>query len=193
MMDPFLINVRHALGLTPDPSNTAQHLNNKTLVKPRTNQGSNITINVYPLGTHQKQQKPILKMDPSFRLSDTETRMKLVCSWFNPNLIVQVLCSITRIRCYPKHMSYIFPVSICTAWTRLNTRSFIDRYHVTIVMITEIIIWIKPRTNQGSNIKINVYPLGTHQKQQKPILKMDPSFIRRIRVSSYDRLINSAV
>jgi hypothetical protein len=69
-------NVRHALGLTPDPSNTAQHLDNKTLVKPRTNQGSNITINVYPLGTHQKQQKPIIKMDPSFRLSDTETRMK---------------------------------------------------------------------------------------------------------------------
>ena len=96
-------NVRHALGLTPDPSNTAQHLDNKTLVKPRTNQGSNITINVYPLGTHQKQQKPILKMDPSFRLSDTETRMKWESSatFEEPDFYKKAIT-----RSYPDYSSY---------------------------------------------------------------------------------------
>lgn len=96
-------NVRHVLGITPDPSNTVQHLDNKHWGQPRTNQGSSIKINLYPLATHQNQQKPILKMDPSFRLSDAETRMKWesVTTFEEPDFYKKAIT-----RSYPDYSSF---------------------------------------------------------------------------------------
>jgi hypothetical protein len=77
-------------------------------------------------------------MDPSFRLSDTETRMKWESSatFEEPDFYKKAIT-----RSYPDYSSYDDkPMyhSIPKTGTTMS-RSFIDRYHVTIVMITEII------------------------------------------------------
>lgn len=73
-------NVRNVLGLPTERSNAAGVNENPEWNVTRTGKGRNVRYNIYPLGKQQQHEHKILKLDPSFRLSDETARANWAAS-----------------------------------------------------------------------------------------------------------------